>query len=79
MMVQDPVALFRQIMGRKEEELADLIPGVNPRNEDIAGYRLGLGIRKPSQRLLLQQIFGKPDSDEEQALQQYFRIKRERI
>jgi hypothetical protein len=71
---------LNEILGRRRQELTELIPDLVPKPDaEIAGYRLGLGIRKPTQRNLLQQIFGAPDSPEESALQQYFRIRREQI
>lgn len=71
---------LNEILQRKRLELSTLIPDlVEKPDADIAGYRLGLGIRRPQQRQLLKQIFGEPDSPEESALQQYFRIRRERI
>jgi len=62
----------------EERQPSDNVPDVmNSEDPKLAGYRMGLGLRRPSQRAMLSQIFGEPENEEERALQRYFRIKKE--
>ena len=78
--MRGPLEELRDILEQRDANVRSAVPDIsNSEEPHIAGVRLGLGVRKPSQKMLLSQIFGTPDNPEESALQKYFRIRREQI